>query len=55
MYLTGKNSRRLALLSMLPTPVLDAVKRRVFGLPAPGSLTGHIPVPPTTVSIGGKQ
>jgi NAD(P)-dependent dehydrogenase (short-subunit alcohol dehydrogenase family) len=37
-YLTGKNSRRLALLSMLPAPVLDAVKRHVFGLPAPGSL-----------------
>jgi NAD(P)-dependent dehydrogenase (short-subunit alcohol dehydrogenase family) len=37
-YLTGKDSRRLALLSMLPTPVLDAAKRRVFGLPAPGSL-----------------
>jgi NAD(P)-dependent dehydrogenase (short-subunit alcohol dehydrogenase family) len=39
-YLTGKDSRRLALLSMLPTPVLDAAKRRVFGLPAPGSLAG---------------
>lgn len=38
MYLTGKDSRRLALLSLLPTPVLDATKRRVFGLPAPGSL-----------------
>ena len=40
-YLTGKDSRRLALLSMLPTPALDAAKRRVFGLPAPGSLTAH--------------
>jgi NAD(P)-dependent dehydrogenase (short-subunit alcohol dehydrogenase family) len=40
-YLTGKNSRRLALLSMLPTPVLDAAKRRVFGLPAPGSLAAQ--------------
>jgi hypothetical protein len=38
MYLTGKDSRGLALLSLLPTPVLDAAKRRVFGLPAPGSL-----------------
>ena len=37
-YLTGKDSRRLALLSMLPTPVVDAARRRVFGLPAPGSL-----------------
>jgi NAD(P)-dependent dehydrogenase (short-subunit alcohol dehydrogenase family) len=38
MYLTGKNARRLALLSRLPAPVLDAAKRRVFGLPSPGSL-----------------
>ena len=35
MYLTGKGSRRLALLSLLSTPVLDAAKRRVSGLPAP--------------------
>ena len=40
-YLTGKDSRRLALLSMLPTPALDAAKRRVFGLPAPGSLAAQ--------------
>jgi NAD(P)-dependent dehydrogenase (short-subunit alcohol dehydrogenase family) len=40
-YLTGKDSRRLALLSMLPASVLDAAKRRVFGLPAPGSLASH--------------
>jgi len=46
LYLTGKESRRLALLSMLPTPVLDAAKRRVFGLPAPGSATRRIPLPP---------
>ena len=37
-YLTGKDSRRLAILSTLPTPVLDAVRRRIFRLPAPGSL-----------------
>ena len=37
-YLTGKDSRRLAMLSTLPTPVLDAARRRVFRLPAPGSL-----------------
>ncbi len=42
-YLTGKDSRRLALLSMLPTRVLDAAKRRVFGLPAPGSLAAAQP------------
>lgn len=41
-YLTGKDSRRLAMLSLLPTPVLDAAKRHVFGLPAPGSLTGSV-------------
>ena len=37
-YLTGKNSRRLAVLSKLPTPILDAARRRIFRLPAPGSL-----------------
>jgi hypothetical protein len=36
-YQTGKYSRRLAMISMLPVPVLDAARRRVFGLPAPGS------------------
>jgi NAD(P)-dependent dehydrogenase (short-subunit alcohol dehydrogenase family) len=38
MYLTGKNSRRLAILSKLPTPMIDAARRRIFQLPAPGSL-----------------
>ncbi len=37
-YLTGKDSRRLAVLSKLPTPILDAARRRIFRLPAPGSL-----------------
>ena len=37
-YLTGKNSRRLAILSKLPTPIIDAARRRIFQLPAPGSL-----------------
>ena len=37
-YLTGKDSRRLAVLSKLPTPILDALRRRIFRLPAPGSL-----------------
>jgi len=37
-YLTGKNSRRLAILSTLPTPLLDAARRRIFRLPNPGSL-----------------
>ena len=38
-YLAGKDSRRLAILSKLPTPILDAVRRHIFRLPAPGSLT----------------
>ena len=36
-YLCGKDSRRLAILSGLPAPVLDMARRRVFRLPAPGS------------------
>jgi NAD(P)-dependent dehydrogenase (short-subunit alcohol dehydrogenase family) len=42
-YLTGKDSRRLAILSLLPVPLLDAARRRVFGLPAPGSLAVRQP------------
>ena len=38
-YLSGKDSRRLAILSGLPAPVLDMARRRIFRLPAPGSLT----------------
>jgi NAD(P)-dependent dehydrogenase (short-subunit alcohol dehydrogenase family) len=38
MYLSGKYARRLATLSMLPAPVLDAAKRKIFRLPAPRSL-----------------
>jgi NAD(P)-dependent dehydrogenase (short-subunit alcohol dehydrogenase family) len=37
-YLTGKYARRLDLLSRLPTAALDAVRRRIFGLPAPRAL-----------------
>jgi NAD(P)-dependent dehydrogenase (short-subunit alcohol dehydrogenase family) len=37
-YLTGKDSRRLAMISRLPAPVLDGLRRRIFRLPAPGSL-----------------
>ena len=39
-YLTGKYARRMATISLLPTPVIDAARRRVFGLPSPGSLAG---------------
>lgn len=36
-YLTGKDARRLATVAKLPPALLDRVKRRLFGLPAPGS------------------
>lgn len=37
-YLAGRNSRRMAVLAAaLPTPVLDAVRRRITHQPAPGS------------------
>ena len=38
LYLTGKFARRMATISRLPTPALDAIRRRIFGLPALGSL-----------------
>jgi NAD(P)-dependent dehydrogenase (short-subunit alcohol dehydrogenase family) len=38
-YLVGKDSRRLATLSaVLPDRAFDAIRRRLFDLPAPGSL-----------------
>jgi NAD(P)-dependent dehydrogenase (short-subunit alcohol dehydrogenase family) len=38
-YLAGKDSRRLATLSaVLPDRAFDAIRRRLFDLPAPGSL-----------------
>jgi hypothetical protein len=37
-YLVGKDARRLAMLGRLPAPVLDALRRRMCGLPAPGAL-----------------
>jgi len=37
-YLAGRNSRRMAVMAaVLPTPVLDAVRRRITHQPAPGS------------------
>jgi NAD(P)-dependent dehydrogenase (short-subunit alcohol dehydrogenase family) len=36
-YLVGKDSRRLALIAKLPPAVLDPIRRRLFGLPAPAS------------------
>ena len=37
-YLTGKDSRRLAMLSLLPAPVLDVAPPARLPAPAPGSL-----------------
>jgi hypothetical protein len=37
----------MAALSVLPTPVLDALRRRLFGLPAPGSLREPASAPRT--------
>jgi hypothetical protein len=43
-YLVGKNSRGMAILAAtLPTPVLDALRRRQAHQPAPGS---RVPTPP---------
>jgi hypothetical protein len=37
-YLVGKDARRIATLAaVLPAPALDALRRRLFALPAPGS------------------
>ena len=37
-YLAGRNSRRMAVMAAaLPTPMLDAVRRRITHQPAPGS------------------
>lgn len=33
----GKGGRALSVLAMLPTPMLDALRRRLFKLPSPGS------------------
>jgi hypothetical protein len=32
------DARRLAVISALPAPLLDLARRRIFRLPAPGSL-----------------
>lgn len=37
-YRCGKHAARLAVLATLPPFALDRVRRRIFGLPAPGSL-----------------
>jgi NAD(P)-dependent dehydrogenase (short-subunit alcohol dehydrogenase family) len=36
----GKGSRLMSALVLLPTPLLDALRRRMFALPAPGSAPG---------------
>jgi NAD(P)-dependent dehydrogenase (short-subunit alcohol dehydrogenase family) len=52
---TGRNARRLGVISRLPTPVADAVRRRIFGLPAPGSLAAELPLPDAAGSGGGVR
>jgi NAD(P)-dependent dehydrogenase (short-subunit alcohol dehydrogenase family) len=40
-YLTGRNSRRMALIAKLPTPVQDAIRRRITDQPSPGAPAGR--------------
>ena len=43
-YLTGKDSRRMAILAaVLPAPALDALRRMLGGQPAPGSRVPALP------------
>ncbi|GIF64175.1 short-chain dehydrogenase/reductase [Asanoa ishikariensis] len=43
-YLVGKDVRLLAMIAgWLPIRLQDAIRRRVFGLPAPGSLVQRVP------------
>jgi NAD(P)-dependent dehydrogenase (short-subunit alcohol dehydrogenase family) len=42
-YLVGKNARLLALVARLPPFALDALRRRFFGLPGPGSMLRSAP------------
>jgi NAD(P)-dependent dehydrogenase (short-subunit alcohol dehydrogenase family) len=51
-YLVGRDARRLAVLARLPVPVLDAVRRGLFGLPAPGSLASRKPAGPGSSQAG---
>ncbi|HEY4791980.1 MAG TPA: SDR family oxidoreductase [Actinomycetes bacterium] len=51
-YLVGKNSRRMAILATLPTPVLDALRRRQAHQPAPGS---RVPTPPAAQTAAGSR
>ena len=49
-YLAGKNARRMALIAKLPTPALDALRRRLAHQPARAS---HISAPQSQPLIGG--
>jgi NAD(P)-dependent dehydrogenase (short-subunit alcohol dehydrogenase family) len=52
-YLVGKNSRRMAILAAaLPTPVLDALRRKQAHQPAPGS---RVPTPPAAHAAAGRR
>jgi NAD(P)-dependent dehydrogenase (short-subunit alcohol dehydrogenase family) len=52
-YLVGRNSRRMAILAAaLPTPVLDALRRKQAHQPAPGS---RAPTPPAAQAAAGGR
>jgi NAD(P)-dependent dehydrogenase (short-subunit alcohol dehydrogenase family) len=52
-YLVGEHSRRMAILAAaLPTPVLDALRRRQAHQPAPGS---RVPTPPAAQTAAGRR
>jgi NAD(P)-dependent dehydrogenase (short-subunit alcohol dehydrogenase family) len=51
-YLVGKNSRRMAILATLPTPVLDALRRRQAHQLAPAS---RVPTPPAAQTAAGSR
>jgi NAD(P)-dependent dehydrogenase (short-subunit alcohol dehydrogenase family) len=55
LYRTGRYAGRMAALSLLPTPLLDAIRRRVFGLPAPGSRTAGGRSGRLASAIGGSR
>jgi NAD(P)-dependent dehydrogenase (short-subunit alcohol dehydrogenase family) len=51
-YLVGRNSRRMAILAAaLPTPALDALRRKQAHQPAPGS---RVSTPPAQAVAGGR-
>ena len=56
-YLTGKDSRRMAILTaVLPAPALDTLRRKLGGQPAPGSREpAPQPAPAPRPSLGSRR